>query len=43
MTPRSSAGIFPEMRKHHHFEMPIEKRNRKEIAKHRQGKRHFPT
>jgi small subunit ribosomal protein S21 len=31
------------MRKHRHFETPIEKRKRKEIAKHRQGKRHFRT
>ncbi|MBN4002039.1 MAG: 30S ribosomal protein S21 [Nostoc sp. LPT] len=42
MTPRSSAGIFPETRKHRHFETPIEKHKRKEIAKHRQGKKTFP-
>jgi len=31
------------MRKHRHFETPIEKRKRKEVAKHRQGKRRFRT
>ncbi|MGF1521585.1 MAG: 30S ribosomal protein S21 [Leptolyngbyaceae cyanobacterium] len=35
----SSAGIFPDMKKHRHFETPAEKRKRKEIAKHRQRKR----
>ena len=35
----SRAGIFPDMRKHRHFETPLEKRKRKELAKHRQGKR----
>ena len=35
----SKAGIFPDMRKHRHFETPIEKRKRKEIAKHKQRKR----
>ncbi|WP_193199973.1 30S ribosomal protein S21 [Nostoc sp. MG11] len=39
----SKAGIFPDMRKHRHFETPIEKRKRKEIAKHRKGKRRFRT
>jgi len=39
----SKAGIFPDMKKHRHFETPIEKRKRKEIAKHRQGKRRFRT
>ncbi|MFN6496198.1 MAG: 30S ribosomal protein S21 [Nostoc sp. DedQUE01] len=39
----SKAGIFQDMRKHRHFETPIEKRKRKEIAKHRQGKRRFRT
>ena len=34
----SRAGIFPDMRKHRHFETPIEKRKRKELAKHRQRK-----
>ena len=28
------AGIFPDMRKHRHFETPIQKRKRKEIARH---------
>ncbi|MBI1241446.1 30S ribosomal protein S21 [Umezakia ovalisporum] len=39
----SKAGIFPDMRKHRHFETPLEKRKRKEIAKHRQSKRRFRT
>ncbi len=34
----SKAGIFPDMRKNRHFETPIEKRKRKEVAKHRQSK-----
>jgi len=38
----SKAGIFPDMRKHRHFENPIEKRKRKEIAKHRQRRRRLP-
>jgi len=37
----SKAGVFPDMRKHRHFETPIEKRKRKEIAKHKQRKRKF--
>ena len=37
----SKAGIFPDMRKHRHFETPLEKRKRKEVAKHRQSKRSF--
>lgn len=37
----SKAGIFPDMRKHRHFETPIEKRKRKAIAKHKQRRRHF--
>ncbi len=37
----SKAGIFQDMRKHRHFETPIEKRKRKEVAKHRQSKRRF--
>ncbi len=32
----SKAGIFPDIRKHRHFETPIEKRKRKVIAKHKQ-------
>lgn len=35
----SKAEIFPDMRKHRHFETPIEKRKRKAIAKHKQHKR----
>ncbi len=35
----SRAGIFPDMRKHRHFETPLEKRKRKAIAKHKQGRR----
>ncbi len=37
----SKAGIFPDMRKHRHFETPLEKQKRKEIAKHKQHKRKF--
>lgn len=37
----SKAGIFPDMRKHRHFETPIEKRKRKALAKHKQNKRKF--
>lgn len=37
----SKAGIFPDMRKHRHFETPIEKRKRKMLAQHRQKKRKF--
>lgn len=35
----SRAGIFPDMKKHRHFETPIQKRKRKEIARHKQIKR----
>jgi small subunit ribosomal protein S21 len=35
----SKAGIFPDMKKHRHFETPIEKHKRKELAKHKQRKR----
>lgn len=35
----SKAGIFPDMRKHRHFETPIQKRKRKAVAKHKQLKR----
>lgn len=31
----SKAGIFPDIRKHRHFETPIEKRKRKAIARRR--------
>ncbi|QLE55817.1 30S ribosomal protein S21 [Nostoc sp. TCL26-01] len=37
----SKAGIMPDIKKHRHFETPIEKRKRKEVAKHRQTKRRF--
>jgi small subunit ribosomal protein S21 len=35
----SKAGIFPDMRKHRHFETPLQKRKRKALAKHKQLKR----
>jgi small subunit ribosomal protein S21 len=35
----SKAGIFPDMRKHRHFETPLEKQKRKAIA--RRPKRRF--
>lgn len=35
----SRAGIFSDMKKHRFFETPIEKRKRKEIAKHKQKRR----
>jgi small subunit ribosomal protein S21 len=34
----SKAGIFQDMRKKRHFETPLEKAKRKEIAKHKQRK-----
>jgi small subunit ribosomal protein S21 len=37
----AKAGIFPDMRKHRHFETPIQKRKRKELAKHKQRRRRF--
>ncbi len=36
----SKAGIFSDLKKHRHFETPIEKRKRKILAKHRQRKRY---
>lgn len=36
----SQAGIFPDMKKHRHFETPLQKRKRKLIARHKQTKRH---
>ncbi|MBW4561870.1 MAG: 30S ribosomal protein S21 [Mojavia pulchra JT2-VF2] len=39
----SKAGIFPDIRKNRHFETPLEKRKRKEVAKHKQSKRRFRT
>jgi small subunit ribosomal protein S21 len=38
----SQAGIFPDLRKHRHFETPIEKRKRKAIAKRKQRRRRAP-
>lgn len=35
----SKAEIFPDMKKHRHFETPIEKRKRKAIARQKQQKR----
>lgn len=35
----SKAGIFPDMRKHRHFETPIEKRKRKEVARRKQRRK----
>jgi small subunit ribosomal protein S21 len=35
----SKAGIFSDIKKHRHFETPIQKRKRKEIAKHKQRKK----
>ncbi|MCG9891846.1 MAG: 30S ribosomal protein S21 [Thermosynechococcaceae cyanobacterium MS004] len=35
----SKAGIFPDMKKHRHFETPLEKRKRKAIAKRKQRRR----
>lgn len=37
----SKAGIFPDMKKHRHFETPIQKRKRKELAKHKQSKKKY--
>jgi small subunit ribosomal protein S21 len=34
------AGIFQDMRKHRHFETPLEKEKRKALAKHRQRRYH---
>lgn len=35
------AGIFMDMKKKRHFETPIERRKRKELAKHKQQKHKF--
>ncbi|MBW4659013.1 MAG: 30S ribosomal protein S21 [Drouetiella hepatica Uher 2000/2452] len=35
----SKAEIFPDMRKHRHFETPIEKRKRKALARHKQRRK----
>ncbi len=37
----SKAEIFQELKKHRHFETLIEKRKRKERARHKQRKRKF--
>lgn len=37
----SKAGIFIDMKKHRHFETPIEKRKRKAIVKQKQRKRNY--
>ncbi|HCF28830.1 MAG TPA: 30S ribosomal protein S21 [Cyanobacteria bacterium UBA11049] len=37
----SSAGIFPDMRKHRHFETPIEKRKRKARDKQKRRRKTF--
>jgi len=37
----SKAGLFPDMKKHRHFETPLEKRKRKALAKHKQRRKHF--
>lgn len=37
----SKAGIFPDMKKHRHFETPLQKRKRKAVAKHKQRKSNF--
>jgi small subunit ribosomal protein S21 len=39
----SKAGIFQDMRKHRHFETPIEKSKRKKQTLQKQGKRRFRT
>ncbi|WNZ24011.1 30S ribosomal protein S21 [Leptolyngbya sp. NK1-12] len=35
----SQADIFPDMRKHRHFETPIQKRKRKKLARQKQRRR----
>jgi small subunit ribosomal protein S21 len=35
----SKAEIFPDMKKHRHFETPLQKRKRKAVARHKQHKR----
>ncbi len=37
----SKEGIFSDMKKHRHFETPIEKRKRKAIARQKQHKKRF--
>lgn len=35
----SQAGIFSDIKKNRHFETPMQKRKRKEIARHKQRRR----
>jgi len=37
----SKAGIFPDIKKHRHFETPIQKRKRKAIARSKQHRGSF--
>ncbi|ARV58464.1 30S ribosomal protein S21 [Nostocales cyanobacterium HT-58-2] len=37
----SKAGIFPDVKKHRHFETPLQKRKRKAVAQHKQRKSRF--
>lgn len=37
----SKAEIFPDMKKHRHFETPLQKRKRKALARHKQRKRSY--
>jgi small subunit ribosomal protein S21 len=37
----SKAGIFPDLRKNRHFETPLQKRKRKEVAKRNQRRKRF--
>jgi len=37
----SKAGVFPDMRKHRHFETPLQKRKRKAMARHKQRRQRF--
>ncbi|MGH7998000.1 MAG: 30S ribosomal protein S21 [Brasilonema sp.] len=37
----SKAGIFPDVKKHRHFETPLQKRKRKAVAKQKQRKSRF--
>jgi small subunit ribosomal protein S21 len=39
----SKAEIFPDIKKHRHFETPLEKRKRKAVAKQKQRRRKFRT
>jgi small subunit ribosomal protein S21 len=37
----SKAGIFPDVKKHRHFETPLQKRKRKAVAKQKQRQNRF--